>query len=123
MGCFLSTHDSDLDGPLPGGGHGTTPAAVGASKASSRVATSSVLGKPLADVKAYFDLGREIGRGQFGVTYLCTHKDTGKQYACKSIAKRKLLTTEDVEDVKREVAVMHHLTGPVLCCNHMAGQL
>ncbi|KAE8717065.1 Calcium-dependent protein kinase 1 [Hibiscus syriacus] len=36
---------------------------------------------------------------------------TGKEYACKSIAKRKLVTPEDVDDVKREIQIMHHLAG------------
>ncbi|CAI5468453.1 unnamed protein product [Closterium sp. Yama58-4] len=71
--------------------------------------TANVLGRPAEDVKNHFTIGRELGRGQFGVTYLCTDKSTGEQYACKSIAKRKLVTAEDVEDVKREVAIMHHL--------------
>lgn len=38
-------------------------------------------------------------------------KSTGKQFACKSIAKRKLTTVEDVEDVRREIHIMHHLAG------------
>ncbi|CAN4106918.1 unnamed protein product [Withania somnifera] len=38
-------------------------------------------------------------------------KATGKEYACKSIAKRKLLTDDDVEDVRREIQIMHHLAG------------
>lgn len=29
----------------------------------------------------------------------------------KSIGKRKLVTPEDVEDVRREVQIMHHLEG------------
>eukprot|EP00245_Coleochaete_scutata_P001822 TRINITY_DN12273_c0_g1_i1.p1 TRINITY_DN12273_c0_g1~~TRINITY_DN12273_c0_g1_i1.p1 ORF type:complete len:587 (+),score=169.56 TRINITY_DN12273_c0_g1_i1:186-1946(+) len=73
--------------------------------------TSSVLGRPAEDLKAKYVLGKELGRGQFGVTHLCTDKDTGEQLACKTIAKRKLLTKEDVEDVRREVAIMHHLAG------------
>ena len=36
---------------------------------------------------------------------------TGEALACKSIAKRKLLTPEDVEDVRREIQIMHHLAG------------
>ncbi|GAB2233046.1 hypothetical protein Droror1_Dr00002260 [Drosera rotundifolia] len=36
---------------------------------------------------------------------------TGKAYARKSIAKRKLVTKEDVEDVRREVEIMHYLAG------------
>uniref|UniRef100_A0A0C9QXS9 non-specific serine/threonine protein kinase n=1 Tax=Wollemia nobilis TaxID=56998 RepID=A0A0C9QXS9_9CONI len=70
-----------------------------------------VLGRPMEDVKSYYNLGKELGRGQFGVTYLCTHKQTQKTYACKSIAKRKLVNKDDIEDVRREVQIMYHLTG------------
>ncbi|GJS21824.1 calcium-dependent protein kinase 26-like protein [Tanacetum coccineum] len=40
-----------------------------------------------------------------------TEKTTGKEFACKSIAKRKLITDDDVEDVRREIEIMHHLSG------------
>lgn len=70
-----------------------------------------VLERPMEDVRATYVFGRELGRGQFGVTYLCTHKETRKAYACKSIATRKLANRDDVEDVRREVQIMHHLTG------------
>jgi calcium-dependent protein kinase len=72
---------------------------------------SGVLGKPLVDIRQTYSLGRELGRGQFGVTYLCTHRESKEVLACKSIAKRKLTTKEDIEDVKREVQIMHHLSG------------
>ncbi|XP_077213891.1 calcium-dependent protein kinase 3-like isoform X2 [Tasmannia lanceolata] len=52
---------------------------------------------------------RELGRGEFGVTYLCIDRDTRELLACKSISKRKLRTSVDVEDVRREVAIMKHL--------------
>lgn len=42
---------------------------------------------------------------------MVTHKSTHKQYACKSIATRKLTSKDDVEDVRREVQIMYHLTG------------
>ncbi|KAM7272138.1 hypothetical protein ACFE04_031352 [Oxalis oulophora] len=54
-------------------------------------------------------LDRELGRGEFGVTYLCIERDTKELFACKSISKRKLRTGVDVEDVRREVAIMKHL--------------
>lgn len=73
--------------------------------------TLNVLGRPTENVRDVYDLGKELGRGQFGVTFLATERKTGEQYACKSIAKRKLVTKEDVEDIKREVAIMHHLAG------------
>lgn len=38
-------------------------------------------------------------------------KSTKEKYACKSISKKKLHTRDDVEDVRREVAIMHHLNG------------
>ncbi|KAK6147342.1 hypothetical protein DH2020_018254 [Rehmannia glutinosa] len=50
-------------------------------------------------------------QGQFGTTFLCVEKETNKEFACKSIAKRKLTTEEDVEDVRREIQIMHHLAG------------
>lgn len=70
-----------------------------------------VLGRPMEDVKNYYTIGKELGRGQFGVTYLCTDKQSGVQYACKTISKRKLLHEQDLEDVRREVQIMHHLVG------------
>lgn len=82
------------------GGGGGKPGAIG-----------PVLGRPMEDVKATYSFGKELGRGQFGITHLCTHKGTGQQFACKTIAKRKLVNKEDIEDVRREVQIMHHLTG------------
>ncbi|CAH1451515.1 unnamed protein product [Lactuca virosa] len=70
-----------------------------------------VLGRPMEDVRATFTIGKELGRGQFGVTYLVTHKTTHQQFACKSIAMRKLINKDDIDDVRREVQIMHHLTG------------
>ncbi|KAG6792835.1 hypothetical protein POTOM_001994 [Populus tomentosa] len=61
------------------------------------------------DILAHYDLGRELGRGEFGVTYLCTDINTGEKFACKSISKKKLRTAVDIEDVRREVEIMKHL--------------
>ncbi|KAG8374010.1 hypothetical protein BUALT_Bualt11G0086400 [Buddleja alternifolia] len=71
----------------------------------------SVLKTKTGHLKEHFNLGHKLGHGQFGTTFLCVEKKTQKQYACKSIAKRKLLTQEDVEDVRREIEIMHHLSG------------
>ncbi|KAG9132144.1 hypothetical protein Leryth_022623 [Lithospermum erythrorhizon] len=78
---------------------------------SAGLRTESVLLKKTGNMKEFFSLGRKLGQGQFGTTFLCVEKATGKDYACKSIAKRKLLTDEDVEDVRREIQIMHHLAG------------
>ncbi|RVW48351.1 Calcium-dependent protein kinase 4 [Vitis vinifera] len=64
-----------------------------------------------ANIRDLYSLGRKLGQGQFGTTYLCTDMATGIEYACKSISKRKLISREDVEDVRREIQIMHHLAG------------
>ncbi|XP_010673649.2 calcium-dependent protein kinase 8 [Beta vulgaris subsp. vulgaris] len=61
------------------------------------------------DIHAHYDLGRELGRGEFGITYLATDLSSGEKYACKSILKKKLRTNVDVEDVRREVEIMKQL--------------
>ncbi|KAF5737697.1 Calcium-dependent protein kinase 19 [Tripterygium wilfordii] len=69
-----------------------------------------VLKKPTGlEIEKTYELGRELGRGEFGITYLCTDKETGEKFACKSISKMKLRTTVDIEDVRREVEIMKHL--------------
>ncbi|KAI5592803.1 hypothetical protein POPTR_004G207300v4 [Populus trichocarpa] len=70
-----------------------------------------VLGHKTANIRDLYTLGRKLGQGQFGTTYLCTDISTGIEYACKSISKRKLISKEDVEDVRREIQIMHHLAG------------
>ncbi|KAG5608777.1 hypothetical protein H5410_020058 [Solanum commersonii] len=78
---------------------------------SAGLKTDSVLQKKTGNLKEFFSLGKKLGQGQFGTTFKCVEKGTGKEYACKSIAKRKLLTDDDVEDVRREIQIMHHLAG------------
>ncbi|GKV38815.1 hypothetical protein SLEP1_g46684 [Rubroshorea leprosula] len=73
--------------------------------------SDTILGKPYEDVKLHYTFGKELGKGQFGVTFLCTENSTGKQYACKTISKKKLVTKNDKEDMKREVQIMQHLSG------------
>ncbi|ONH92559.1 hypothetical protein PRUPE_8G180800 [Prunus persica] len=70
-----------------------------------------VLGHKTANIRDLYTLGHKLGQGQFGTTYLCTEIATGNHYACKSISKRKLISKEDVDDVRREIQIMHHLAG------------
>ncbi|CAN1156548.1 Calcium-dependent protein kinase 4 [Linum perenne] len=70
-----------------------------------------VLGHRTPNIRDLYNLGRKLGQGQFGTTYLCTDISTGLEYACKSITKRKLISREDVDDVRREIQIMHHLAG------------
>lgn len=73
--------------------------------------SSCVLQRPTESLRQLYILGRRLGQGQFGTTYLCVEKSTGKEYACKAISKRKLVSQEDVEDVRREIHILHHLSG------------
>ena len=103
-----SPDNSSNDSPpstSPGGGGGAQQ------KPPKAGQNGMVLGRPMEDVKSIYTFGKELGRGQFGVTHLVTHKQSGEQFACKTIAKRKLINKEDIEDVRREVQIMHHLTG------------
>lgn len=61
------------------------------------------------NIKERYKLGRELGQGEFGITYLCTDVASGERYACKSISKKKLRTAVDIEDVRREVEIMKHM--------------
>uniref|UniRef100_A0ACD5UM04 Uncharacterized protein n=3 Tax=Avena sativa TaxID=4498 RepID=A0ACD5UM04_AVESA len=79
--------------------------------APSKPTPDTILGKQYEDVRSTYSLGKELGRGQFGVTYLCTEITTGRQYACKSISKRKLVSKADKEDIRREIQIMQHLSG------------
>ncbi|ONI32306.1 hypothetical protein PRUPE_1G360100 [Prunus persica] len=88
----------------PGNSFGKTPS-------SSQTQIGPILGRPYVDINIFYTLEKELGRGQFGVTRLCTEKATGKRYACKSISRRKLSTSKDIDDVRREIMILQHLTG------------
>ncbi|KAH1204305.1 Calcium-dependent protein kinase 19 [Glycine max] len=70
--------------------------------------TEPVLGKPYVKIKQMYEMKEELGRGKFGVTYLCVEKATGRAYACKSIAKKK--PPQEMEDVRMEVVILQHLS-------------
>ncbi|XP_010541306.1 PREDICTED: calcium-dependent protein kinase 3 [Tarenaya hassleriana] len=95
--------------PLTGERRGSSGS--GASRPATTQQIGRILGRPMENVRTTYEFGRELGRGQFGVTYLVTHKETRKQFACKSIPTRRLVHRDDIEDVRREVQIMHHLTG------------
>ncbi|KMZ58326.1 Calcium-dependent protein kinase [Zostera marina] len=71
---------------------------------------TSVLPYKTPSLKGLYSIGKKLGQGQFGTTYLCVEKSTSKRYACKTIPKRKLICREDYEDVYREIQIMHHLS-------------
>ncbi|TVU14899.1 hypothetical protein EJB05_38396 [Eragrostis curvula] len=80
-------------------------------RASSGGQMGPILQRPMVDVRTQFHLERKLGSGQFGTTYLCTERATGLKYACKSVSKRKLVRRADVEDMRREITILQHLSG------------
>jgi len=76
---------------------------------AARVLDGVVPHHPRLRVTDKYHLGRELGRGEFGVTRLATDRATRERLACKSIPKRRLRTAVDVADVRREVAIMASL--------------
>ncbi|KAG7017220.1 Calcium-dependent protein kinase 13 [Cucurbita argyrosperma subsp. argyrosperma] len=79
------------------------------SNAGKKAPVTVLNGVPKENIEEKYLVDRELGRGEFGVTYLCIDRQTRDLLACKSISKRKLRTAVDVEDVRREVAIMKHL--------------
>ncbi|KAL9271312.1 Calcium-dependent protein kinase 2-like protein, partial [Drosera capensis] len=64
---------------------------VHARRVSSMVLqVESVLVTKTGHLKDDYTIGRKLGHGQFGTTFHCTEKASGKEYASKSIEKRKL---------------------------------
>lgn len=75
----------------------------------SRAPVSVVADPSPGNILERYEMGKELGRGEFGVTHRCVERATGMAYACKKIAKTKLRTEIDVQDVRREVQIMRHL--------------
>ncbi|PWZ40783.1 Calcium-dependent protein kinase 19 [Zea mays] len=58
----------------------TNPPVVPPVPVPPKPTADTILGKQYEDVRSVYSLGKELGRGQFGVTYLCTEVASGKMY-------------------------------------------
>ncbi|KAJ0971007.1 hypothetical protein J5N97_018966 [Dioscorea zingiberensis] len=58
-----------------------------------------------------YSIGKLLGHGQFGYTYVATDKANGDRVAVKRIEKSKMVLPIAVEDVKREVKILKALKG------------
>ncbi|XP_030524844.1 calcium-dependent protein kinase 26 isoform X1 [Rhodamnia argentea] len=65
----------------------------------------------VACLKDRYVLEEQLGWGQFGVIRACSDKLTGEVLACKSIAKDRLVTPDDLRSVKLEIEIMSRLSG------------
>ena len=59
---------------------------------------ANILCQPFDDVRRKYHLGKELGRGNFGVIRACESWATGERYACKIITKASLeVSDQEVE--------------------------
>ncbi|KAL8549890.1 hypothetical protein ACS0TY_008652 [Phlomoides rotata] len=58
-----------------------------------------------------YTIGKLLGHGQFGYTYVAVDKSNGDRVAVKRIEKNKMVLPIAVEDVKREVKILKALAG------------
>ncbi|XP_022741962.1 calcium-dependent protein kinase 28-like [Durio zibethinus] len=63
------------------------------------------------DFDKRYTIGKLLGHGQFGYTYVATDKANGDRVAVKKIDKNKMILSIAVEDVKREVKILEALKG------------
>ncbi|XP_049357432.1 calcium-dependent protein kinase 28-like isoform X2 [Solanum verrucosum] len=63
------------------------------------------------DFDKKFTIGKLLGHGQFGYTYVATDKSNGNRVAVKRIEKKKMVVPIAVEDVKREVKILKAFAG------------
>jgi calcium-dependent protein kinase len=80
-------------------------------RASSGDVGPTILKRPMVNVRSLFQLERRLGVGQFGTTYQCTERATGLKYACKSVPRSKLARRADIDDMRREITILQHLSG------------
>ncbi|KAL5543239.1 hypothetical protein UlMin_010949 [Ulmus minor] len=94
----------------PPDGNSTVPRKPLTLHLSATLRHVNVLENPTGgDIFVKYRFGKELGRGEFGITYQCFDLKTEKIFACKMISKSKLKTEIDVQDVRREVKIMRHL--------------
>ncbi|KAE8722516.1 Calcium-dependent protein kinase 33 [Hibiscus syriacus] len=65
----------------------------------------------ISNLRDRYVLGGQLGWGQFGVIRVCSDKLTGDVFACKSIAKDRLVTPDDLCSIKLEIEIMTKLSG------------
>nr|XP_043625566.1 calcium-dependent protein kinase 26-like [Erigeron canadensis] len=72
---------------------------------------NSVLGHKTGNIHDMYTFCKMLRVVESGTIYLCTEIATGIDYACKIISKRNLISKTHLEEVRREIQIMHHLAG------------
>jgi len=58
----------------------------------------------------FYTQGKQLGKGNFGITYLCTEIATGQHYACKCIQKSTLISQKHFKMVQCEIDILKLIT-------------
>uniref|UniRef100_A0A8C7U067 non-specific serine/threonine protein kinase n=1 Tax=Oncorhynchus mykiss TaxID=8022 RepID=A0A8C7U067_ONCMY len=64
------------------------------------------------DVEVFYDMGEELGSGQFAIVRKCKEKPSGSEYAAKFIKKRRLSSSRrgvSREEIEREVNILREI--------------
>ncbi|KAK2900740.1 hypothetical protein QQF64_015263 [Cirrhinus molitorella] len=64
------------------------------------------------DVELYYEMGEELGSGQFAIVRKCKEKSNGTEYAAKFIKKRRLSSSRrgvSREEIEREVNILREI--------------
>ncbi|XP_077372961.1 death-associated protein kinase 2 isoform X3 [Festucalex cinctus] len=72
-------------------------------------------------VEDFYDIGEELGSGQFAVVKRCTEKSTGLEYAAKFVKKRQSRASRRGvrrEEIEREVDILQQLQHPNVVALH-----
>ncbi|XP_051967049.1 death-associated protein kinase 1-like [Xyrauchen texanus] len=73
------------------------------------------------NVEDYYDIGDELGSGQFAVVKKCRNKGTAVEYAAKFIKKRRSKSSRrgvSKEDIEREVSILKEIKHPNVITLH-----
>uniref|UniRef100_A0A8B9KM15 non-specific serine/threonine protein kinase n=1 Tax=Astyanax mexicanus TaxID=7994 RepID=A0A8B9KM15_ASTMX len=72
-------------------------------------------------VEDFYEIGEELGNGQFAIVKRCKEKSTGVEYAAKFIKKRQSRASRRGvrrEEIEREVNILQHLQHPNIISLH-----
>uniref|UniRef100_A0A3B1K5Z9 Death-associated protein kinase 1 n=1 Tax=Astyanax mexicanus TaxID=7994 RepID=A0A3B1K5Z9_ASTMX len=73
------------------------------------------------NVEDYYEIGDELGSGQFAVVRKCRKKSTGLEYAAKFIKKRRSKSSRrgvSKDDIEREVSILKEIKHPNVITLH-----
>ncbi|XP_074164016.1 death-associated protein kinase 3 isoform X2 [Sminthopsis crassicaudata] len=73
------------------------------------------------DVEDHYEMGEELGSGQFAIVRKCRQKSNGMEYAAKFIKKRRLSSSRrgvSREEIEREVDILREIQHPNIITLH-----